>query len=394
MSTPTPLTAFRNPNYYSPDHERFRDTVRQFALREIAPHANAWDEAGGFPRELYTKAAQAGLLGLGYPEAYGGTPCDVFYKIVLSEEMSHGGSGGVCASLMSHTIGSPPILNAGSEAMKRRVLPAVLAGEKISALAITEPGGGSDVAGLKTTAILDGDHYVVNGEKIFITSGIRADYVTVAVRTNPADRGAGGVSLLLIERDTPGFGRTALDKMGWWASDTAHLRFENCRVPAGNLIGEENRGFPIVMRNFNMERLWMAAGALGFSQRCLEDALDWARQRHTFGAPLSDRQVIRHKMVDMAIRIETTRTFLEDLAWRVEHQAGDPRTLVAQLSMLKVQAMQTLQFCADQAVQILGGMGYMRGTRVERTYREVKVNMIGGGSEEIMKDLAARQLGF
>jgi acyl-CoA dehydrogenase len=182
--------------------------------------------------------------------------------------------------------------------------------------------------------------------------------------------------------------------MGWWASDTAQLRFENCRVPAANLIGELNRGFPIVMRNFNGERLWMAAGALGFAQVCLNDAIDWARQRHTFGEPLSQRQVIRHKLVDMAIRIETTRTFMEDLAWRVEHGGGDPKVLVAQLSMLKVQAMQSLQFCADQAVQILGGMGYMRGTRVERIYREVKVNMIGGGSEEIMKDLAARQLGF
>lgn len=394
MNPATPLTAFRNPNYYSPEHELFRQTVRQFAVREIAPHATAWDEAGGFPRELYPRAAQAGLLGLGYPEQYGGTPCDVFHRIVLAEELAWGGSGGVSASLMSHTIGSPPILNAGSEAMKQRVLPAVLAGEKISALAITEPSGGSDVAALRTTAVLDGDHFVVNGEKTFITSGVRADYFTVAVRTNPADRSAGGVSLLLIERDTPGFSRTALDKMGWWASDTAQLRFENCRVPAANLIGELNRGFPIVMRNFNGERLWMAAGALGFAQVCLNDALDWARQRHTFGEPLSQRQVIRHKLVDMAIRVETTRTFMEDLAWRVQHGAGDPKVLVAQLSMLKVQSMQTLQFCADQAVQILGGMGYMRGTRVERTYREVKVNMIGGGSEEIMKDLAARQLGF
>ena len=394
MSTPNRLTALRNPCYYSPEHETFRQTVRSFATREIAPHADQWDEDGGFPMTLSRAASRAGLLGLGFPEEYGGTPCDLFFRLILSEELARGGSGGVCASLMSHTIGSPPILAAGSAAMKQRVLPAVLAGEKISALAITEPSGGSDVAALRTTAVLDGDHFVVNGEKTVITSGVRADYFTVAVRTNPADRSAGGVSLLLIERDTPGFSRTALDKMGWWASDTAQLRFENCRVPAANLIGELNRGFPIVMRNFNGERLWMAAGALGFAQVCLNDALDWARQRHTFGEPLSQRQVIRHKLVDMAIRVETTRTFMEDLAWRVQHGAGDPKVLVAQLSMLKVQSMQTLQFCADQAVQILGGMGYMRGTRVERVYREVKVNMIGGGSEEIMKDLAARQLGF
>ncbi|GAA4401984.1 acyl-CoA dehydrogenase family protein [Quisquiliibacterium transsilvanicum] len=394
MEISNTLTAFRNPLYYTPDHEQFRDTVRAFVAKEIAPYANEWDEAETFPRELYRKAAQAGLLGLGYDEQYGGTPCDQFYKLILSEEMSRCGAGGVGASLMSHSIGSPPIAAAGSEEMKRRVLPAVLAGEKISALAITEPSGGSDVASLKTTAVRDGDHYVVNGSKIFITSGIRADYFTVAVRTNPADPGAGGVSMLLLERDMPGFTRTPLKKMGWWASDTAQLHFENVRVPVSNLIGRENQGFPIVMRNFNSERIGMAAGALGLAQVCYEDALSWARDRKTFGVPLVERQVIRHKLVDMAVRIETTRAFVEDLAWRVEHNAGDPKILVAQLSMLKVHAMQSLAFCADTAVQILGGMGFMRGTRVERIYREVKVNMIGGGSEEIMKDLASRQLGF
>ncbi|MFP5462312.1 MAG: acyl-CoA dehydrogenase family protein [Gammaproteobacteria bacterium] len=388
------MTAYRNPNYYTPDHEQFRSTVRAFFAKEVNPFVNDWDEAETFPRELYRKAAQAGLLGVGFPEEYGGTPCDQFYKLILAEEGSRCGSGGVKASLNSHTIGLPPIVAAGSEEMKRRVLPAVLAGEKISALAITEPSGGSDVASLKTTAIRDGDHYVVNGSKIFITSGIRADYFTVAVRTNPQDKGAGGVSLLLLERDMPGFTRTPLKKMGWWASDTAQLHFENVRVPVSNLIGQENQGFPIVMRNFNSERIGMAAGAYGFSQVCYEDALSWARDRHTFGLPLVERQVIRHKLVDMAIRIETTRAMLEDLAWRVEHKAGSPKTLVGQLSMLKVLSMQNLQFCADTAVQILGGMGFMRGTRVERIYREVKVNMIGGGSEEIMKDLAARQLGF
>ena len=394
MDLPNILTACRNPNYYTADHEQFRDTVRAFFAKEVSPYVNEWDEAETFPRELYVKAAKAGLLGLGYPEEFGGTPCDIFYKLILSEELARCGAGGVAASLMSHTIGTPPINSAGSPAMKARVLPQILSGEKISALAITEPSGGSDVASLRTTAIRDGDHYVVNGSKIFITSGVRADYFTVAVRTNPEDRGAGGVSLLLIERDTPGFTRTPLKKMGWWASDTAQLHFENCRVPVSNLIGEENRGFRIVMRNFNSERIGMAAGAYGSSQVCLEDALSWARDRKTFGLPLVERQVIRHKLVDMAIRIETTRTLLEDLAWRVQHEAGNPKTLVGQLAMLKAQSMQSLQFCADTAVQILGGMGFMRGTRVERIYREVKVNMIGGGAEEIMKDLAARQLAF
>ena len=383
-----------NPNYYTPEHEQFRATMREFVAREIAPFAGEWDEAEEFPRELYRKAAAIGLLGLGYPEEYGGTPADIFYSIVASDELARAGSGGVSASLMSHSIGAPPILKAGSREMKARVLPQILSGEKISALAITEPSGGSDVAGIKTTAIRQGDHYIVNGEKTFITSGIRGDYFTTAVRTNPDDKSAGGVSLLLIERDMPGFTRTPLKKMGWWASDTAHLYFENCRVPVANLIGEENQGFRIIMHNFNSERLGMAAGACGFAKVCFEDALNWARERKTFGQPLVERQVIRHKLVDMAMKIESTRALLEDLAWRVEHRAGDPNLLVAQTCMLKNLATQTMQFCADQAVQILGGMGYMRGERVERIYREVKVNMIGGGTEEIMKDLAARQMKF
>lgn len=388
------LNAQPNPNYYTPEHEQFRHTMRAFVAREIAPFVNDWDEAEEFPRELYRKAAEIGLLGLGYPEEFGGTPADIFYSLIASDELAQTGSGGVLASLLSHTIAAPPILIGGSQAMKTRVLPPILAGEKIAALAITEPSGGSDVAALKTTAIRSGDQYLVNGEKTFITSGIRADYLTVAVRTNPADKGAGGVSLLLVEGDTSGLTRTPLKKMGWWASDTAHLYFDNCRVPAANLIGEENQGFRLVMRNFNSERLGMAAGACSFAKVCFEDALAWVRERKTFGQPLIERQVIRHKLVDMAMKIEATRAWLEDLAWRVEHREGDPNLLVAQTCMLKNLATQTMQFCADQAVQMLGGMGYMRGERVERIYREVKVNMIGGGAEEILKDLAARQMKF
>ncbi len=381
-----------NTNYYTPEHEQFRNTLRVFVAREIAPYVNDWDEAEEFPRELYRKAAEIGLLGLGYPEEYGGTPADIFYKIVASDELARSGSGGVAASLLSHSIAAPPILAAGSSELKARVLPPILAGEKIAALAITEPSAGSDVASIRTTAIREGNHYVVNGEKTFITSGIRADYFTVAVRTDPASKDAGGVSLLLIERDTPGFTRTPLKKMGWWASDTAQLHFDHCRVPVTNLIGKENEGFRAIMHNFNAERIGMAAGACGSARVCLEDALSWVRERRTFGLPLVERQVIRHKLVDMAMKIEATRALLEDLAWRVEHRAGDPNLLVAQICMLKNFATQTMQFCADQAVQMLGGMGYMRGTRVERIYREVKVNMIGGGAEEIMKDLAAKQM--
>ena len=290
----------RSSPYYTPEHAAFRETVRRFVAREIEPYATEWDEAGEFPRELYKKAAAVGLLQLRFPEEYGGIACDRFYRIVYAQELARAGSGGISASLNSHTIGAPPIARFGSEAMKARVLPPILAGEKISALAITEPSAGSDVANLKTTARRDGDHFIVRGEKTFITSGMRADYYSVAVRTGGA--GMGGISLLLIERDTPGFTRTPLKKMGWWASDTATLHFDDCRVPAENLIGPEHGGFKVIMGNFNDERLGMAIGANAFARVAFDEALAYAKLRETFGRPLIRNQVIRHKLVDMLQR--------------------------------------------------------------------------------------------
>jgi len=376
-------------------HEAYRETVRRFVEREILPHATAWDEAGEFPRELYRKAAAAGLFAPGFPEEYGGMPADYFFRIQSAEEFARAGTGGVSASLFSHTIGAPPIAAVGSEALKRRVLPAILSGEKISALAITEPSGGSDVANLRTRAAREGDEFVVDGEKTFITSGMRADFYTVAVRTGEKRGlpGASGISLLLIERDRPGFTRAKLDKMGWWCSDTATLRFDRVRVPADNLIGEENRGFGAIMLNFNSERLSMAASAVGYAQTCLDEALAWARQRQTFGRPLVGHQAIRHKLVDMQARVHSARALLYDTAWKLMQAPREPE-YIAQLAMLKNAATDTMQYCADGAVQTLGGAGFVRGTRAERIYREAKVMQIGGGSTEIMKDLAARQLGW
>jgi acyl-CoA dehydrogenase len=386
------------PHHFSAEHEAFRASLRAWVAREITPHAAAWDEAGSFPRELYRKAAGFGLLGLGYPEAYGGTPADLMFSVIAAEELALAGSGGVQASLGSLHIGLPPVVALGSEALKSRIVPPVLRGEKIAALAITEPGGGSDVAALRCSAVRqsasDGDHYVVNGEKTFITSGVRADFITVAVRTDPASRGANGLSLLLVDGATPGLERTGLKKTGWWASDTAHLRFENCRVPAVQLLGEEGAGFKAIMRNFNHERLVMAASAVGYAQACSEEAIAWARERRTFGRALAEHQVIRHKIVDMVQRTEAARCFVHDLAWRTMTKTGDEAALVARTCMAKILATQAMAFCAGEAVQILGGMGYMRGTKSERLYREVKVMVIGGGSEEVMKDLAARQLGL
>ena len=384
------------------DRAALADTVRRFAESEIAPHVQAWDDAGEFPRALYARAAELGLLGLGYPEALGGTPASYALKLPAWIALArHGRSGGVLASLFSHNIGLPPVVLHASDAVRGEVVPPVLRGEKIAALAITEPGGGSDVAALRTTARRetggDGEHYVVNGEKTFITSGMRADWITVAVRTGEG-RGAGGISMLLVPGDAPGLTRTRLAKMGWWCSDTAQLHFDDVRVPARYLLGEEGAGFRMVMGNFNGERIGLAAGALGFAQACLDEALAWSRERRTFGAALIEHQAVRHKLVDMQMRIASTEAWLEAVSAEGDaHEAAgrfNASEWVARVCMLKNHATQTMQFCADQAVQILGGMGFMRGTVSERIYREVKVMMIGGGAEEIMKELAARQLGW
>ena len=374
-----------------PEHESFRDGVRAFVEREIAPHVAAWDESETFPRALYRRAAEVGLLGIGYPEAYGGTPADGWYRLIATEEIARAGSGGLMASLFSHNIGLPPIVAHGSDALKQRIVPGVLRGERIAALAITEPSGGSDVARIRTTARREGAEWVVDGEKVFITSGMRADWITVAVRTG--GKGAAGISLLAVPGDAPGLSRAPLAKMGWWCSDTAALRFDGCRVSADHLIGEENAGFKAIMENFNGERLLMSAGACAFAQVCHAEALAWARQRQTFGQPLVSHQAIRHKLMDMRMRIASTRAWLHALVERQEGGDTGPEW-VAELCLLKNHATQAMQFCADQAVQILGAMGFMRGTKSERIYREVKVMMIGGGAEEIMKELAARQLGI
>ncbi|MFP5356999.1 MAG: acyl-CoA dehydrogenase family protein [Gammaproteobacteria bacterium] len=375
--------------FLNEDHESFRTQARRFVERECLPHIDRWEAEGSLPRELHRKAAEAGLLQIGFPESVGGVEVpDLFYMIVLTEELARAGSGGLIASLMSHGIGTPPVVAVGTQEQQARFAAPVLSGEKIAALAITEPSGGSDVANLKTRAVRDGDHYVVNGAKTFITSGLRADYITTAVRTG--GDGIGGVSLLVIEGDTPGLTRTPLQKMGWWCSDTATLYFENCRVPVSNRLGPENAGFMAIMMNFNHERLMLAAQAFAFAQVCYEESLAYARDRLTFGKPLIRNQVIRHKLVDMKMRLDAVRAHLDLLAWRVGHR----QMPVAEVCLLKNHACTTLEWIANEALQIFGGAGYLRGAKVERIYRETKVLTIGGGSLEIMKDLASRQLGY
>lgn len=376
--------------YFDPSHQLVRDSVRRFVEREILPDIDQWEEAESFPRELYLKAGAAGILGIGYPEALGGShEGDLFAKVAASEELMRCGSGGLVAGLGSLDIGLPPIVKWARPEVRDRVVPPVLSGEKISALAITEPGGGSDVANLQTRAVLDGDVYRVSGSKTFITSGVRADFYTVAVRTGAP--GFGGISLLLIEKGTPGFtvGRQ-LKKMGWWASDTAELFFDDCRVPVGNLIGAENMGFACIMGNFQSERLALALMANMTSQLALEESLKWAREREAFGKSIGKFQVIKHRLAEMATALEVSREF----TYRQAAKMAAGQSVIKEISMAKNFATDTSDRITTEAVQILGGLGYMRESLVERLYRDNRILSIGGGTREVMNEIISKQMGL
>ncbi len=376
--------------YFDESHQLIRDSVRRFVEREVLPYIDEWEEAEEFPRELYLKAGAAGILGIGYPEAYGGS-CegDLFAKVAASEELMRCGSGGLVAGLGSLDIGLPPVVKWARPEVRERVVPAVLRGEKIMALAVTEPSGGSDVANLKTRAVRDGDHYRVSGSKTFITSGVRADYYTVSVRTG--GEGFAGISLLLVEKGTAGFsvGRK-LKKMGWWASDTAELFFDDCRVPAENLIGVENAGFACIMANFQSERLALAVMANMTAQLALEESLRWAREREAFGKPIGKFQVLRHRLAEMATQLEVSREF----TYRQAAKMAAGKSVIKEISMAKNFATDVADRLTYDAVQVLGGMGYMRESLVERLYRDNRILSIGGGSREIMNEIIGKQMGL
>ena len=317
--------------YFEESHRILREQVARFVAKEITPNVEAWEEGGGFPVELYRKAGEAGILGIGYPEEYGGSGGDVFHQVVSTEELLRSGSGGVAASLGTYSIALPPILALGTEEQKQKFIPPVLAGQRIASLGITEPGAGSDVANIRTRAVCEGDHYVVNGQKVFISSGTRADQVTLAVRTGEA--GAHGISILVVDTKTPGFEVSkSIKKMGWWASDTALLTFEDMRVPVENLIGQENQGFYGIMHNFQMERLTLCVMANVTAELALEHAMKYAREREAFGKPLTGFQVTRHKLVDMAMMVEISREY----TYRVAAMIDAGRDAVTQISMAKV----------------------------------------------------------
>ncbi|HKN99440.1 MAG TPA: acyl-CoA dehydrogenase family protein [Pseudonocardiaceae bacterium] len=374
----------------TPERRLLRATVRRFVEREIVPNLAGWEDAGELPRDLHRAAAKIGLLGVSFPEPVGGAGGDLLDTVVVTEELIQaGGSSGLVAGLMTHGIALPHIVDAGQPDLIDRFARPALAGERIGALAVTEPGGGSDVAALTTTAKRDGDHYVVNGAKTFITSGWRADFVTTAVRTGGP--GHGGVSLLVVERGTPGFTATRkLAKMGWHCSDTAELSFVDAKVPVANLVGAENGGFALLMRQFQVERIGLAVQAYATAQRCLDLTLAWVRQRETFGRPLVSRQLVRHRLVDMAGRIDVARTYVRSVA----ELAAAGEEVVAQVCVAKNTAVAACDFVVDAAVQLHGGMGYLRESEVERHYRDSRILGIGGGTTEVLAELAARRWGF
>ncbi|MAY97943.1 acyl-CoA dehydrogenase family protein [uncultured Nocardioides sp.] len=370
----------------------------EFARREVAPHLQEWEDAGSLPRELHAAAAKQGLIGLGFPESVGGSGGDLLDTVDCQEGiLSEGGSSGLLAGLFTSGIALPHMVAAaergeghegGSSLVDRFVRP-TLAGDTIGSLAITEPGGGSDVAGIRTTAVRDGDHYVVNGAKTFITSGTRADFVTTAVRTGGT--GHAGVSLLVVERGTPGFTvDRALTKMGWHCSDTAQLSYVDVRVPVENLVGQENAGFYQIAEQFVVERIALAVHGYGIAARALDLTAAYCQERDTFGKPLVANQVVRHALVEMRRQVEIARSYTREVARR--HVAGE--NVIAEACLAKETACNTATYVCDKAVQLHGGTGYMHGTEVERHYRDARLLPIGGGATEVLTDLAAKLLGY
>ncbi|PHR56452.1 MAG: acyl-CoA dehydrogenase [Robiginitomaculum sp.] len=368
----------------------FRESFRKFVAKEITPYAQEWDEDGTFPWHIHEKAGALGLYGFGVDEKYGGLGFDdAFMRLICAEELAQCGVNGIAAALGCRNISIGPIQKFGGDALKARVLPDILSGRKASCLAITEASGGSDVANMKTTATQDGDSYILNGSKTFITGGMNSDYFVVGARTSGA--GLKGISLFFVDKDCDGFSRMALErKMGWWCSDQASLFFDNCSIPANNMLGSEGTGFLAIMNNFNYERLSIIGQAIGMMKLALKECIAYAQIRETFGQALIKHQVIRHKIADMSAKIDACEAYANQICWLI----NDGEMPVAEISKAKFFTTKALEYVASEGMQIFGGAGYLRGNNIERIYREVKVLAIGGGSEEIMKDLAVRQMGL
>ncbi len=372
--------------YFTPEHELLREQVARFVAREVEPHGLAWEAAGCTPREVLRKLGDAGLLGLMFESDYGGADADALANLVFAETLSQSTFGGFIITVLVHTdMASPHLHHAGTPAQKARYLPRITSGRLITAVAITEPGAGSDVAGIRTTARRDGGDWVIDGSKLFITNGVHADVVFVAARTGSAPR---DISIFIVERGTPGFtvGRT-LEKTGWLSSDTAELVFDGCRVPAANLLGEEHKGFRSVMKNFQTERIALGAMAVGHCTQALAMTLAHVRDRRAFGAPLMDKQVIRQRLAMLDAKTRAARQYLYHCAWLVTQG----RDVVQDVSLLKALTGELVNEVVQTCQQFHGGMGYMRGTAIERLWRDARILAIGGGATEVMLDEAAKR---
>ncbi|MGC6475614.1 MAG: acyl-CoA dehydrogenase family protein [Parvibaculales bacterium] len=376
--------------YETEERLAFHDSVKKFMEAEVWPNIDAWEEAGSYPHEINEKMCALGLFGFDIDEKYGGLGFDDMHmRLAAAIEMGRAAAGGVSITVGARSIMLKPLTELAHEEIKMRSLPELLSGRKGGSLGVTEPGGGSDVARIKTTAKRDGNEWVLNGQKMFITGGMQASYFVIAARTG--GEGMGGVSLFFVDADTPGFTRTAIErKMGWWSSDTAVLYFDDCRIPADHLMGEENKGFYAIMDNFNYERMWLNGMMLGMSMRLYEECISYAQDRETFGEKLISHQVIRHKLADMSAKIDAMYAYLANICEAMNRDVSQ----VAEITKAKFFCSTNLEAIASDAMQIYGGAGYLRGNAVERIYREVKVMAIGGGSEEIMRDLAVKQMGL
>jgi acyl-CoA dehydrogenase len=377
---------------FTEEHDELRESVRRFVESEVAPNIPDWEDQRQFPRELYRRCGELGFLGLKFPEEYGGQGGTHVHDAVWVEELSRrGASGGVAAGLNAHaSIAMPPVFKFGNEWQRRRWVVPGISGEKIGALGITEPGAGSDVAGLRTRAKKTDGGWVVNGSKTFITNGVVADFLVCAVKTT-AEGGHGGISFLVIETDSPGYEVTSkLEKHGWHSSDTGEIAFTDVEVPEEHLLGEENGGFQLIMANFAWERLLMAVGAVGAMDRLIDLSIEYARERQAFGRPISGFQAIRHKIAEMATKTAAARTLTYDTLRRFE----EGEDVVREVSMAKLYTQRTLVEIADEAVQIHGGYGYMKEYEVERALRDARLGPIGGGTDEIMKEIIGKTYGL
>lgn len=379
-----------DPVHFSDEHRMLRDQIRRFVDQEVRPHADAWEQDGMVPRPVLKHMGELGFLGIRAPERFGGSAMDTIGTAILSEELGRSGYGGFAITVLVHTdMAAPHLLNFGSEAQLKKYLPGIIAGDIITAIAVTEPDAGSDVAGMRMRARRDGDHYVLDGRKMFITNGVHADVLFVAAKTDTEVKGSRGVSMFIVERDTPGFSvGQVLDKMGWRSSDTAELVFDDCRIPAGNLLGEENKGFYSIMRNFQNERLTIGAMTIGESQHALDLTLDYVRERKAFGGPLFDKQAIRQRLAMLAAKVEAGRQLIYHTAW-LDAQGHD---CVKEVSMIKAYCGELVNQVMYDCLQFHGGSGYIRESAIERMTRDARVQSIGGGATEVMLEEVAKRL--